>query len=565
MKSRWAALLLLTACASRQEPPPLEMPIVAAAPETAEEQPAAEGYAAEIRRDVEYGVPSFLRYAIHLVQFRNASDTDFGRTMNAAASTLLRELYPEIPGDLPLHDPPKTHPYTKIYEAAAKGEYLSPPASSNDYLEYTLPFLALLEENNPERLLPAVPDLTKAQTINSSSVLAPYFLGLIYERSGNREEAAASYNAAFNISQECYPAALGLGRLYLLDGKPNEAIKLLSDVLTINPDNNSVKRLLALAYYQIRDWSRAEPAVQEILQQSPRESQFLLMRAHILVEKGQFIQAQVPLDLYAASGDVNNKLYLFLRARVQAEGYRNRDAALNYLRSLRRIAPDDENYLVYSARLLMESPRTEDQSEGRDLMDRLLKAPSPSPVILNLAVQEAINRQDWDAALPYSDALLQARRDLQDLFFAYTIQRGLGNNAQALAIARELYERDKNNEEGSIAYISALIDTGRRDEAARMIDTKITAISGGALKSRYYYLRSRVRGDEESAMSDLRSSLFEDPRNLDALIAQFEIYHRRKDERRAVHYLKQALAVAPNNPTLLRYQPEYANALGAAF
>jgi Tfp pilus assembly protein PilF len=63
-------------------------------------------------------------------------------------------------------------------------------------------------------------------------------------------------------------------------------------------------------------------------------------------------------------------------------------------------------------------------------------------------------------------------------------------------------------------------------------------------------------------MGDLRSSLFEDPRNLDALVAMLEIYSSRKDERRAVYYLKQALAIAPENPVLQRYREEYAAAMG---
>jgi Tfp pilus assembly protein PilF len=58
-------------------------------------------------------------------------------------------------------------------------------------------------------------------------------------------------------------------------------------------------------------------------------------------------------------------------------------------------------------------------------------------------------------------------------------------------------------------------------------------------------------------MNDLHSSLFEDPRNFNALTAMFEIYHRRRDERRALYYLKQALAIAPEDPQLKRYEAEY--------
>ena len=135
----------------------------------------------------------------------------------------------------------------------------------------------------------------------------------------------------------------------------------------------------------------------------------------------------------------------------------------------------------------------------------------------------------------------------------------------AFSYARELYGRDRSREEGAIAYITALIETDRRAEAAGMIENRLNGMAGGALKSRYYYLRSLTRNNDETKMGDLRSSLYEDPRNLDALIASFETYHRRGDERRALYYLKQAVAAAPGNSRLRRYEAEYGAALDGAF
>jgi predicted Zn-dependent protease len=521
----------------------------------------------EIRFLVETGVPSSLIRALDLIRTRDLAGSEFGRMMIAVTVTLLQKLYPDVLIQLPAPDPPQTHGYTKILKDGERGNYTPAPSNSTDYLELILPFFAFLPESSAralaeDRLLSALPDLQRAEQLNPASVLAPFFLGLINERSGRTEEAAAAYAKAYYVSQECYPAALGLARVLNAGGRSREGIRLLSDLVIQYPDNLSIKRQLALAYYNNRDWSRAEPAIAEILQRDSRDGQFILMRAHILVEQGQFLQAQAPLDLYA-SIDANNRLYLFLRARVQAEGYRNRDAALNYLRSILRSSPVDDEISVYAARLLMESGRSEDRQEGQELLRRLLNSPAPSLTVINLALQDAIRRDAWREARPYLDRLLSERRSSQDLLQAYTVERGMGNNAAALSFARELYERDTSNEEGVTAYISALIDTGRQDEADRMIESRLNSIAGGSLKSRYYYLRSRLRNNEESLMNDLRSSLFEDPRNLNALIAMFEIYHRRKDERRAVYYLKQALALAPDNPQIRRYEVEYGPLLGS--
>jgi tetratricopeptide (TPR) repeat protein len=494
--------------------------------------------------------------------------------MNASAALIIQRLYPDIHAQLPPIDPPRTHAYTRIIREAEAGNYLLPPAASFDYFEHVLPFLALFSTGPSDPPPSAVAVLEKAENLNPGSVLAPYFLGLLYERRGDSASAAAAYERAYNISEECYPAILALIRIRSLKDGKQKAIVDLQDLVTRYPDNLAVKRFLAQAYYEAGDWSRADSAIAEILQNDRENGDLILMRARVLVELGRFPQAQAPLDLYA-SINAQNPLYLYLRARVQAEGFRNRDAALNYLRAIMRspaslrdpsAAQTDsisggnivEEASVYAARLLMESSRAEDQREGRELLRQLTATAKPSPAALSLAVRDAIRKEDWKEAKDNLTRLLAERRDSQDLLDAYTVEHGLGNNAAALSYARELYDKDNRNEEAAAAFISALIDTGRQSEAARMIENRLGTLSGGTLKSRYYYLRSRVRSDEEQSLNDLRSSLFEDPRNLSALMAMFEYYHRHRDERRAVYYLRQALALAPDNLQLRRYERDYA-------
>jgi tetratricopeptide (TPR) repeat protein len=262
--------------------------------------------------------------------------------------------------------------------------------------------------------------------------------------------------------------------------------------------------------------------------------------------------------------DPNNRLYLFLRARVQAEGYKNRDSALNYLRALLRTRADDEEALAYYARLLLESSRPEEAAEGRSVLARLVSTGSKSPAIAELALKDAVSRSAWREALPLAESLLNGRRSASDLRAAYSVYRGLNDIESALSVARELYERDPQNVEWAGFFVSALIDAGQKAEASRIIESRLPGMPSGSTKSRFHFLRSRLRPDEESAMGDLRSSLFEDPRNLDALVAMLEIYRSRKDERRAVYYLKQALAIAPEDPTLLRYREEFSAAMGTS-
>jgi Tfp pilus assembly protein PilF len=552
---------LVFSCATRPLVKEALIPLPLAPPDeqAASERPVGSGVAEEIRGLVENGVPSSLLAALDLIRRRKLGEGDYGRAMIAVAVTTLRKLYPDNTAVLPPADPPRTHPYTRILNEAEQGRYCAPPRNSLDYLELTLPFFALLEETRSNRLLAALPDLKRALDLNPRGILAIYFMGLVYEKTGQWEKAAAEYRRAYDASREFYPAALGLARYLDAREEIEEEIALLSDMVIQYPDNTVIKRQLALVYYEKKDWRRAEPAIAEALQRDSRDGQFILMQAHLLVEQGRFSQAQAPLDIYALINP-NNRLYLFLRARLQAEGYRNRDGALNYLRSLLRSYPEDEEASVYAARLLMESNRSEDQAEGRNILARLVNAGEQSLMISSLAAQDAVHRQAWEEAKPHLDRLLEQRRSPDDILLAYRVERGLGNRAAALAYARELYDANPASEEGAIAYISSLIEIGSRSEAGALLEARLAGAGGGVVKSRYYHLRSLLRSSEETAMNDLHSSLFEDPRNLDALTAMFEIYPRRRDERRALYYLKQALAIAPDDPQLKRYEAEYERA-----
>ncbi|MDR2516313.1 MAG: tetratricopeptide repeat protein [Spirochaetaceae bacterium] len=515
------------------------------------------GVADEIRALVEMGTPPALLEARDLIRARNLEGGEFGRTMLAVIARLLWSVYPGAAADLPPSDPPQTHIYARLLREAERGNYTAPSVASRDYLEITLPFLALLEETRTNRLSPALRDLERARTVNPASPLAPYFLGIINERTGNMEGALAFYGAAYRLSADCYPALQGRARILEERGERAQAVSTLEELAARYPNNLSVRRQLAAALYRAGDWVRAEPAIADVLRRDPSDSRMTLARAHVLVEQGKYLAAQAPLDAYGAV-DPQDRLYLLLRARLQDQGYRNRDAALTYLKTILRANPLDATVSVYAARLLLESNRAEEQAEGRNILSRLLAEEHPPEAVRDLAMEDAIRRESWREARELLAPLLRERHSGRDLLNSWTIERGLGNNAAALQAARELYRLEPANEEGIITYISALIDTGRLDEARGLIEQRLQRVSGGTLKARYYYLRSRLASGDDQIIADLRSSLFEDPRNLDALTGMVEIYHRRKDERRVIYYLRLALAIAPDNPRLRRREAEYA-------
>jgi Tfp pilus assembly protein PilF len=515
------------------------------------------GLVEEIRNLTETGKLSSMLQALELIRQRDLEGSEFGRMMSGINAILIKRVYPDSPARLPVIDLPQTNNYTRIIREAERGNYTRPSASSSDFFEHILPFLAINEQTRQEILTDVLRDLIKAGELRPASILPPYFQGIAHELAGRTSQAEAAFRRAYSISDECYPALAGVARMRRLSGNTAEAVAILSELIIRYPDSTGIKRQLALTYFQSHDLSRALSVVDEVLLSEPRDGELLLMKALISIELGQFSQANTPLDTYASINS-DNRDYLFYRARIQAAGLRNRDSALNFLRSIIRSNENDMEAMMYAVKLLMESPRSVDQQEGRELLARLRRISGSSLDVVSLSLLDAIQRENWQEAQGYLSFILSNRRTPADLVNAYYVERGLGNSARALTYARELYSLSPSNNEYSTIFISALIDNGRRDEASRLLESAINSSASGSVKSHYYYLRSLIQSDQEEALNDLRSSIFEDPRNLDAIIATFEIYHRRREERRAVYYYRQALAISPDNPTLKRYEAEYA-------
>jgi len=521
------------------------------------------GVADEIRSLTETGVLSSMLHALETIRGRNLSGSDFGRMMNGINTMLITLIYPDSLARLPVIDLPQTYNYTRIIREAEKGSYIR-PSENSDFFEIILPFFSVLDRPS----MPAevsvqdvLSDLDRAAQMRPNSILPSYFRGMLYEQLKQLSDAERAYRQAYAVSNECYAAQISIARIRRMTGNINEAAAAFSDLVIRYPDSMEIKRQLAICFFEMRDWPRALSAIDEILHADQRDGDFLLMRASILTEQGNFPQANAVLDTYA-SINPNNRLYLFLRARVQAEGNRNRDSALNYLRSILRTSPNDEEALSYAVTLLMESSRPADQTESRELLERLRRISGSTINVLSLSLRDAVARERWQDAQGFLNRILATRRTVQDLTDGYYIERNLGNNARALTYARELYERDTSNNDSAVIFISALIDNNRRDEASRLLESRINSSGRGALLSRFYFLRSRLQTGEDAILGDLRSSLFEDPRNLEAIIAMFEFYHHRREERRAVHYLRQAIAISPEHPVVRRYEREYASLLG---
>jgi tetratricopeptide (TPR) repeat protein len=101
-----------------------------------------------------------------------------------------------------------------------------------------------------------------------------------------------------------------------------------------------------------------------------------------------------------------------------------------------------------------------------------------------------------------------------------------------------------------LAEVQVLIAEGKRAEASNLIQKAISLYSG-KVKSDFYYEKSRIAANEEERLSDLRSSLTATPRHPEALFALYKYYFDKADYRKAQYYLRQVVALNPENTKLI--------------
>jgi tetratricopeptide (TPR) repeat protein len=274
------------------------------------------------------------------------------------------------------------------------------------------------------------------------------------------------------------------------------------------------------------------------------------------------------LDAYGTVAP-SNRLYLLLRAR-DAEGLKNREDALRWARRGLEAYPDDPELLVQASRLLFaqaalarEPQKSQASDEGRGYAEKafgLTGAPEKGAgagfEAARLLLYEAAARYDWAKAAVYLARAEAGSLGPDDRALVCLVHRKNGELAAALELSKAWYRESPGVEAAAEAYARALVGSRQERAAQDLMARLLSGKCSSAFRSTLYYLESLLEKGEEASLLRLRSALVENADNGEALAAMYDIYFGRKDYQKARFYLKQALALSPTDPELLRRERE---------
>ncbi len=503
----------------------------------------------QILKNVEKGVPDSLKQAMTSIRKSESEYSENEKVLIKVASEIMRTVWPSVHITWEEFNVVQDTAYTGAIESAKKGIFdLS--SGNSDFFSTLLPsfviFSANVSSSDYDSCLNAA---LSALNLNPDSLLASYIVGYVYEKKLNYENAESYYKKVYDANSSLLEITLAYSRILLNLNKSKEASLVLKSIEDTNVSDINVLRQNAFSAFANKDYDSAEQYVARVLQQRPNDLDFLLLRARILVEKKDYIHAVSLLDMYARQNE-NNIDYLVLRARVQLDWSKNTTAATETVEKALKLYPNNIDALIFAARISALSNSPVSGKFADELAKKILQL-DPSNTEANLyALSGLINQKNWQEAYNISKELVKARNPSPELVWQHvTICMNLNRKNEAFDLASREYRANPKDETLIQTYIYAVSEVNSKDSAISIINGILDS-SSSKIKSYLYYRRSYLQPNEDLSLADLRSSLIANPRNSDSLFRLYEIYFDKNEYRKAQYYLRQVVAINPNDSSI---------------
>lgn len=502
----------------------------------------------KIIEGVENGSPDSLRKAmLQLRQSTNEYEESEVVLMSVAAQ-MMEMAWPSEKIDWDVFPAATNNPYIGALDSAKKGVFDS-STGNVDFLTILLPAFVLFENGSDKTLYDSCElAIATALAVNKKSVIANYLMAVLQALKGNYRLAEPYLEDIYKECPDVKEIALAYSEALRENGKIKEATEIINKMGSDSSDINVLKENAYLAFDK-KDFDSAEYYVARVLQQTPNDLEFVLFRAKILIEQGDYIHAVSLLDMYEKQDDKNLE-YLLLRAKVQLDWSKNTNAATKTIEEALKLYPDNKDALLIAAKI---SSITEGPVDGRyadQLAALVLEEQPENREAMNYALDGFMQRKNWNEAYKISKILIEDDNVSGEIINKYVnVCVEKGKKQEAYDYAKKMHNKNPDDEEILKAYILAYSVTGDRNSVLKYINSLLPKASQ-KIKSYLYYRRSFLQTSEDAALADLRSCLISNPRNSEALFRLYELYYQKGDYRKAQYYLRQVVAINPNDSSL---------------
>ncbi|MBQ9494831.1 MAG: tetratricopeptide repeat protein [Treponema sp.] len=509
---------------------------------------------AAIMEQAENGSPEAIRAAVARIRKPELNYSENEKVLLTLLADVMKIAWPSERAEWDTPAVTEETPYLGAIDSVRKGIY-DFSTGNVDFFTLVLPSLVVINDNDVSRYVATAEQaLLAGILLRPQSTLANYLLGLLYQKANRAEEALACFVRAVQSSPSTLETSFAHASCLKALGRMSEAFTIADALHSRYPNNIRVLKLCAETSFALNNFSAAEEYVARVLQQTPNDLEYVLFRARILAEKGDFIRAVSLLDVYSRQ-DTTSRDYLLLRAHIQSDWSKNVSAAVATIENALARYPNDLEVLLFAAKLASITGSPVGGKTAGEYAQAVLAADPENNEARRYEIAGMMQSGNWTSAYAVSSALMQKSDSRNDIFTHIRICLETRHNDEAWNLISPLYAENPADEDVVQSYILVLSRIGRTSQALALINSLLGSATQ-RMKSFLYYRRSFLVTTQEESLADLRSSLIANPRNSDALFRLYEIYYGRKDYRRAQYYLRQVVALDPNNGAMRRLNDE---------
>ena len=409
----------------------------------------------------------------------------------------------------------------------------------------------------------AIEQYREINRLDPSDTESALWLARLYRLKNEHDKAEQVLKAVLKTDPENEPAVEQLTQLLMDEGKSTEAVALLEGI-TAHSSSAVLLDLLGDAHTQAHELPKAEDAYRKATELDPSEPSHQRGLGQTLLAEEKYPEA---LKVYEKLSDLmpdDSDVYLRI-AQIYRELHQLDKAEQNLVKA-RQYAPGSLEVMYNEAMLYQAQGRYEDAI--RVLSDAISGVKGQSAVLpsrrRSLAVlyqelgQLYRDRQSYQAAAYTYEELghLGDEEDRRARLLLMDTYREARDLPKALQVGKDALAKYPKDPAMQSREASLLGENGQTDEAVKMLRSQLTNSEADReiyLNISQVYERSKRYKEAEDA-ARMAEALPGQPRDNEMVwFLLGAIYEKQKLFDRAEEQFKKALAVDPNNATVLNY------------
>lgn len=387
-------------------------------------------------------------------------------------------------------------------------------------------------------------EFRNALQIQPKAPEALHLSGRVAERRGELRQAFGLYQAATDA--DYLPAREDLGRVFLLGGEPERALKLVDPALAQHPDEPGLLAVRGAARFQLKDRAGARADAERAVQLAPGNENAIALLTGIYREAGDNASAMTlinkSLEKLPDSVDLRTILATLYDGAGDIEGVQDQ------LRKIVQLRPRE---LSHRLQLALFQSRQKKNDEAQRVLEEAVKSlqgnnDAKLALVNFLAAQRS--REQGEKTLRAYIAREPENYDLR-LGLATLLERA-GAQKDAIKELDEIVRRDEKGPTGLVARnrIAAIKVASRDYDGARKLIDEVLARNPRDIEA--LTLRGNIaleRNDPSSAITDLRAVLRDQPNAVPVQRSLAKAHMTIGEPALAEQALRSAMDSAPDN------------------